>query len=167
MIDMIVFAISHVFLYFSFFVRAIIKPLVDFLAKPLLVSGYNLCFSPLCGLCYNVTLSVSNCVYPCCKVLATLCSWQIQINTIALLLLYYYTEVADNTFLSFRLFSFFACSCKQEHVTNNYPRGSTMPTMFRDKMSDYRDDIDEELYLEKRLETHDNRMKRIYDKELG
>ena len=42
-----------------------------------------------------------------------------------------------------------------------------MPTMFRDKMSDYRDEIDEELYLEKRLETHDNRMKRIYDKELG
>ena len=76
-------------------------------------------------------------------------------------------KVADNTFLLFRLFSFFACSCKQEHVTNNYPRGSTMPTMFRDKMSDYRDEIDEELYLEKRLETHDNRMKRIYDKELG
>ena len=76
-------------------------------------------------------------------------------------------KVADNTFLLFRLFSFFACSCKQEHVTNNYPRGSTVSTMFRDKMSDYRDDIDEELYLEKRLETHDNRMKRIYDKELG
>ena len=41
------------------------------------------------------------------------------------------------------------------------------PTMYRDKVSDYRDDIDEELYLEKRLENHDFRMKKIYDKELG
>ena len=41
------------------------------------------------------------------------------------------------------------------------------PTMYRDKVGDYRDDIDEELYLEKRLENHDFRMKKIYDKELG
>ena len=58
-------------------------------------------------------------------------------------------------------------SCKNEHVTNNYPRGSNIPSIYRDKIGDYRDDIDEELFLEKRLENHDVRMKRHYDKEVG
>ena len=61
----------------------------------------------------------------------------------------------------------FIFSCKSEHISNNYPRGSTMPSLYREKFSDYRDEIDEELYLEKRLENHDFRMKRHYDKEVG
>ena len=60
---------------FRFFVRAIIKPFVEFLVKPLLVSCYNLGFSPLCGFCYNITLGFSNCIYPCCKVISVLCAW--------------------------------------------------------------------------------------------
>ena len=44
-----------------------------------------------------------------------------------------------------------------------------MPPIFRDKIGDYisRDDIDEELYLEKRLENHDIRMKSHYEKEMA
>ena len=58
-------------------------------------------------------------------------------------------------------------SCKSENISTTYPRGSTMPSLYREKMSDYRDEIDEELYLEKRLENHDFRMKRHYEKDVG
>ena len=67
--------LSRNLFYCRFFVRAIIKPFVEFLFKPLLVSCYNLGFSPLCGFCYNITLGFSNCIYPCCKVIAVLCAW--------------------------------------------------------------------------------------------
>ena len=65
---------------------------------------------------------------------------------------------------------YFENSCKNEHISNNYSRGSTiphMPSLYREKMSDYRDEMDEELYLEKRLENHDFRMKRHYEKDVG
>ena len=42
-----------------------------------------------------------------------------------------------------------------------------MPSLYPDKIGDYRDEMDEEMFLEKRLENHDIRMKRHYEKDVG
>ena len=55
------------FIRFRFVFRAVLKPLSDYLVKPALVFVHNSFLIPLCGLCYNLNLLFTHCIYPCCK----------------------------------------------------------------------------------------------------
>merc|ERR1712218_195461 len=53
-----------------FILRGVARPLSDYLLKPFLVFVHNCCLIPTCGLCYNLNLLFTNCIYPCCKILS-------------------------------------------------------------------------------------------------
>ena len=55
---------------FRFVLKGLFQPLSDYLLKPALVLSHNCCLVPTCGLCYNLNLLFTNCIYPCCKILS-------------------------------------------------------------------------------------------------